>query len=95
MQACRYGHWEVVQTLLLYKANVSNVHYTSTQGILISVNTMYRGLEYSLREGCAYAHGRVFKLYICMDKLVTYPSSLMHVEPCPFSINQHGIPLSG
>lgn len=22
MQACRYGHWEVAQTLLLYKANV-------------------------------------------------------------------------
>lgn len=22
MQACQYGHWEVVQTLILYKANV-------------------------------------------------------------------------
>lgn len=27
MQACRYGHWEVVQTLLLYKANVSRADY--------------------------------------------------------------------
>jgi E3 ubiquitin-protein ligase XBAT32/33 len=27
MQACRYGHWEVVQTLLLYKANVSNADH--------------------------------------------------------------------
>jgi len=23
MQACRYGHWEVVQTLLLFRCNVS------------------------------------------------------------------------
>lgn len=22
MQACQYGHWEVVQTLIIYKANV-------------------------------------------------------------------------
>lgn len=22
MQACQHGHWEVVQTLILYKANV-------------------------------------------------------------------------
>ncbi|KAH7440615.1 hypothetical protein KP509_03G001800 [Ceratopteris richardii] len=27
MQACRYGHWEVVQTLLLHKANVSRADY--------------------------------------------------------------------
>ncbi|KAI5073036.1 hypothetical protein GOP47_0011049 [Adiantum capillus-veneris] len=27
MQACRYGHWEVVQTLLLYKGNVSRADY--------------------------------------------------------------------
>lgn len=24
MQACRYGHWEVVQTLLLFRCNVSS-----------------------------------------------------------------------
>ncbi|KAK1306004.1 E3 ubiquitin-protein ligase XBAT33 [Acorus calamus] len=29
MQACRYGHWEVVQTLLLYKSNVSRADYLS------------------------------------------------------------------
>jgi E3 ubiquitin-protein ligase XBAT32/33 len=23
MQACQYGHWEVVQTLILFNANVS------------------------------------------------------------------------
>ena len=22
MQACQYGHWEVVQTLIIFKANV-------------------------------------------------------------------------
>ncbi|XP_057858354.1 probable E3 ubiquitin-protein ligase XBOS32 isoform X1 [Cryptomeria japonica] len=27
MQACRYGHWEVVQTLVLYKANVNRADY--------------------------------------------------------------------
>lgn len=27
MQACRYGHWEVVQTLLLYRANVNRADY--------------------------------------------------------------------
>ncbi|CAK9276542.1 unnamed protein product [Sphagnum jensenii] len=27
MQACRYGHWEVVQSLLLYKANVNRTDY--------------------------------------------------------------------
>lgn len=27
MQACRYGHWEVVQTLLIYKGNVSRADY--------------------------------------------------------------------
>jgi hypothetical protein len=26
MQACRYGHWEVVQTLLLFRCNVSLVY---------------------------------------------------------------------
>ncbi|CAN6480719.1 unnamed protein product [Victoria cruziana] len=29
MQACRYGHWEVVQTLLLYKCNVTRADYLS------------------------------------------------------------------
>lgn len=29
MQACRYGHWEVVQTLLLFKANVTRADYLS------------------------------------------------------------------
>lgn len=27
MQACRYGHWEVVQTLLLFRANVNRADY--------------------------------------------------------------------
>ncbi|CAN6484909.1 unnamed protein product [Victoria cruziana] len=27
MHACRYGHWEVVQTLLLYKSNVARADY--------------------------------------------------------------------
>ncbi|XP_006845489.2 probable E3 ubiquitin-protein ligase XBOS32 isoform X1 [Amborella trichopoda] len=27
MQACRYGHWEVVQTLVLFKANVHKADY--------------------------------------------------------------------
>ncbi|KAL3650483.1 E3 ubiquitin-protein ligase xbat33 [Castilleja foliolosa] len=27
MQACRYGHWEVVQTLLLYRCNVTKADY--------------------------------------------------------------------
>ncbi|XP_031383451.1 E3 ubiquitin-protein ligase XBAT33 isoform X1 [Punica granatum] len=29
MQACRYGHWEVVQTLLLYRCNVTRADYLS------------------------------------------------------------------
>ncbi|KAH9317151.1 hypothetical protein KI387_018920 [Taxus chinensis] len=29
MQACRYGHWEVVQTLLLFKGNVTRADYLS------------------------------------------------------------------
>ncbi|RDX71835.1 E3 ubiquitin-protein ligase XBAT33, partial [Mucuna pruriens] len=29
MQACRYGHWEVVQTLLLFKCNVMRADYLS------------------------------------------------------------------
>ncbi|KAH0861367.1 hypothetical protein HID58_089628, partial [Brassica napus] len=35
MQACRYGHWEVVQTLLLFRCNVSfvslNHHYLNPE----------------------------------------------------------------
>ncbi|KAJ4745064.1 E3 ubiquitin-protein ligase XBAT32 [Rhynchospora pubera] len=27
MQACQYGHWEVVQTLILYKANIHKTDY--------------------------------------------------------------------
>ncbi|XP_031109693.1 probable E3 ubiquitin-protein ligase XBOS32 [Ipomoea triloba] len=27
MQACQYGHWEVVQTLILYKANIHRADY--------------------------------------------------------------------
>eukprot|EP00252_Welwitschia_mirabilis_P005342 TRINITY_DN15849_c0_g1_i1.p1 TRINITY_DN15849_c0_g1~~TRINITY_DN15849_c0_g1_i1.p1 ORF type:complete len:529 (+),score=85.64 TRINITY_DN15849_c0_g1_i1:556-2142(+) len=34
MQACRYGHWEVVQTLLLYKANVTRADYLSARTAL-------------------------------------------------------------
>lgn len=30
MQACRYGHWEVVQTLLLFRCNVSSVNFFSS-----------------------------------------------------------------
>ncbi|KOM54965.1 hypothetical protein LR48_Vigan10g085700 [Vigna angularis] len=29
MQACRYGHWEVVQTLLLFRCNVMKADYLS------------------------------------------------------------------
>lgn len=29
MQACRYGHWEVVQTLLLFRCNVIRADYLS------------------------------------------------------------------
>ncbi|XP_057798567.1 E3 ubiquitin-protein ligase XBAT33-like isoform X1 [Salvia miltiorrhiza] len=29
MQACRYGHWEVVQTLILFKCNVTRADYLS------------------------------------------------------------------
>lgn len=29
MQACRYGHWEVVQTLLLFRCNVARADYLS------------------------------------------------------------------
>ncbi|PIA49560.1 hypothetical protein AQUCO_01300388v1 [Aquilegia coerulea] len=29
MHACRYGHWEVVQTLLLYRSNVTRADYLS------------------------------------------------------------------
>ncbi|KAL5537774.1 hypothetical protein UlMin_045787 [Ulmus minor] len=29
MQACRYGHWEVVQNLLLYRCNVTRADYLS------------------------------------------------------------------
>lgn len=29
MQACRHGHWEVVQTLLLYRCNVTRADYLS------------------------------------------------------------------
>lgn len=29
MQACRYGHWEVVQTLLLFRCNVTRADYLS------------------------------------------------------------------
>jgi len=41
MQACQYGHWEVVQTLMLFKANInrtdflnggSAIHFASTNG---------------------------------------------------------------
>jgi hypothetical protein len=28
MQACRYGHWEVVQTLLLFRCNVSKFNFS-------------------------------------------------------------------
>ncbi|KAL2484897.1 E3 ubiquitin-protein ligase XBAT33-like [Abeliophyllum distichum] len=29
MQACRYGHWEIVQTLLLFRCNVTRADYLS------------------------------------------------------------------
>ncbi|KAE9621026.1 putative ankyrin repeat-containing domain-containing protein [Lupinus albus] len=34
MQACRYGHWEVVQTLLLFKCNVVRADYLSNRTAL-------------------------------------------------------------
>eukprot|EP00249_Psilotum_nudum_P023471 c28887_g1_i2 orf=264-1265(-) len=34
MQACRYGHWKVVQTLLLYQADVKKADYLSCQTAL-------------------------------------------------------------
>lgn len=34
MQACRYGHWEVVQTLLLYKCQVTRTDYLSARTAL-------------------------------------------------------------
>ncbi|XP_072967896.1 E3 ubiquitin-protein ligase XBAT33-like [Typha angustifolia] len=34
MQACRHGHWEVVQTLLLFKSNVSKVECLSNKTAL-------------------------------------------------------------
>ncbi|KAL8557080.1 hypothetical protein ACS0TY_004521 [Phlomoides rotata] len=34
MQACRYGHWEVVQTLLLFRCNVSRTDYLSGRSAL-------------------------------------------------------------
>lgn len=34
MQACRYGHWEVVQTLLIFRCNVSRAAYFTGQTAL-------------------------------------------------------------
>ncbi|KAJ7541014.1 hypothetical protein O6H91_10G041300 [Diphasiastrum complanatum] len=34
MQSCRYGHWEVVQTLILFKANVHKTDYLNNRTAL-------------------------------------------------------------
>jgi hypothetical protein len=55
MQACQYGHWEVVQTLILYKANVSllfincfcynDIHLTLWNAFQISMKHMVLTLK--------------------------------------------------
>ncbi|KAH9304007.1 hypothetical protein KI387_008411 [Taxus chinensis] len=44
MQSCRYGHWEVVQTLVLYKANVNRADYLNGRTALhfAAANGHYR-----------------------------------------------------
>ncbi|KAL4293756.1 hypothetical protein AHAS_Ahas18G0159900 [Arachis hypogaea] len=37
MQACRYGHWEVVQTLMLFRCNVSLAIFSSLSRRIVGV----------------------------------------------------------
>ncbi|BBN15809.1 E3 ubiquitin-protein ligase XBAT32/33 [Marchantia polymorpha subsp. ruderalis] len=50
MQACRYGHWEVAQTLLLYKANVTRADYLNGR----------TALHFAARNG----HARCIRLVV-------------------------------
>lgn len=41
MQACRYGHWEVVQMLLLYRCNVGSLSLSETLSSLLVILFYY------------------------------------------------------
>ncbi|CAA2984451.1 E3 ubiquitin- ligase XBAT33 [Olea europaea subsp. europaea] len=52
MQACRYGHWEVVQTLLLFRCNVTRADYLSGRTALhfAAVNGHVRCLRLAVAD---------------------------------------------
>ncbi|CAL0320462.1 unnamed protein product [Lupinus luteus] len=64
MQACRYGHWEVVQTLLLFRCNVMRADYISGR----------TALHFAVMNG----HVRCLRL-VMADLVPSAPYEAIHV----------------
>ncbi|XP_041002816.1 E3 ubiquitin-protein ligase XBAT33-like [Juglans microcarpa x Juglans regia] len=65
MQACRYGHWEVVQTLLLYRCNVTRADYLSGR----------TALHFAAVSG----HARCIRLVVA-DFVQSAPNEALHAQ---------------
>ncbi|EEF51421.1 E3 ubiquitin-protein ligase XBAT33 [Ricinus communis] len=66
MQACRYGHWEVVQTLLLFRCNVTRADYLSGR----------TALHFAAVNG----HARCIRLVVA-DFIPSSPFEATHSQP--------------
>ncbi|KAG9159686.1 hypothetical protein Leryth_017397 [Lithospermum erythrorhizon] len=66
MQACRYGHWEVVQTLLLFKCNVTRADYLSGR----------TALHFAVVNG----HARCIRLLVA-DFVPSGPFETLNAQP--------------
>ncbi|CAM6104476.1 unnamed protein product [Calypogeia fissa] len=73
MQACRYGHWEVAQTLLLFKANVTRADYLNGR----------TALHFSARNGHARCIRLVVADYVPSVQYLWNTSRLGNVEDAP------------
>ncbi|XP_057446261.1 E3 ubiquitin-protein ligase XBAT33-like isoform X2 [Lotus japonicus] len=76
MQACRYGHWEVVQTLLLFRCNVMKADYLSGR----------TALHFAAVNG----HVRCIRLVVA-DFVPSAPFEALHSRTDPnMSRHEHG-----
>jgi E3 ubiquitin-protein ligase XBAT32/33 len=65
MQACRYGHWEVVQTLLLFRCNVTRADYLAGR----------TALHFAAVNGHARCIRLVLADFLPSDKLNSLPET--------------------
>ncbi|XP_010423234.1 PREDICTED: E3 ubiquitin-protein ligase XBAT33-like [Camelina sativa] len=71
MQACRYGHWEVVQTLLLFRCNVTRADYLAGR----------TALHFAAVNGHARCIRLVLADFVPSDKFNSLPESGVVVTP--------------